>query len=65
MRRIAISSGHGLHVPGARGIIDELTEARLITDRVSKILASANIQCVTFHENNTRNGSDNVNAIVR
>jgi len=63
--RIAISSGHGLHVSGARGIIDEVTEARRVTDRVAAILRDARVTVFPFHENNARNVSDNIGAIVR
>ncbi|MCL2527972.1 MAG: N-acetylmuramoyl-L-alanine amidase [Defluviitaleaceae bacterium] len=63
--RIAISSGHGLFVRGARGIIDEVEEARKVTDRVSAILRDAGVIISTFHENNARTQSENVGAIVR
>jgi len=63
--RIVISSGHGLHVPGARDIIDEVTEARKVTDRVGEILQDFGVSASVFHENTTRNRNDNVNAIVR
>ena len=63
--RIAISSGHGLFVRGARGIIDEVDEARKVTDRVAAILRGAGVAVNAFHENNARNVSDNVGAIVR
>ena len=62
---IAISSGHGLFVRGARGIIDEVDEARKVTDRVAAILRSAGVNASAFHENNARTVSDNVGAIVR
>ena len=63
--RIAISSGHGLFVRGARGIIDEVDEARKVTNRVGEILRRAGVGVNVFHENNARNQSDNVGAIVR
>ena len=63
--RIAISSGHGLFVRGARGIIDEVEEARKVTDRVAEILRGAGIGVSAFHENNARTVSDNIGAIVR
>jgi len=65
MKRIVISSGHGLLIRGARGIIDEVDEARRVTDRVSDILRGAGIQVNTFHENNARTQAENVGAIVR
>ena len=39
-KNIVISSGHGLHVRGARDILDEVTEARRVTNRVGEILRS-------------------------
>ena len=63
--RIVISSGHGLFVRGARGIIDEVDEARKVTDRVAAILREAGVNASIFHENSARTVSDNVGAIVR
>jgi len=63
--RIAISSGHGLFVRGARGIIDEVDEARRVTDRVGEILRQAGVSINVFHENNARTAADNVNTVVR
>jgi len=62
---IAISSGHGLHARGARDIIDEVDEARRVTDRVYEILKNTNVPVSIFHENTARTQNDNVNAIVR
>jgi len=62
---IVISSGHGLHVPGARDIIDEVTEARRVTDWVAAILRSAGALSSVFHDNTSRNQRDNINTIVR
>jgi N-acetylmuramoyl-L-alanine amidase len=36
--RIVISSGHGLHVRGAAGIIDEVDEARRVVERLAEML---------------------------
>jgi len=63
--RIAISSGHGLHVRGARSLIDEVDEARRVTDRVADILNRAGVTTIALHENTARTRADNVNAIVR
>lgn len=62
--RPLISSDHGLHVSGARDIIDEVTEARRVTDRVALILRHDGVDAGVFHENNARNQRDNVNAII-
>ena len=66
--RIAISSGHGLHVRGASSLIDEVDEARRVANRLSEIMPNAAV----FHDDATRiiNGDaqravrENVNAIV-
>jgi len=63
--RIVISSGHGLFIRGAKGLIDEVDEARRVTDRVAEILSQAGISVNAFHENNARTVADNVNTIVR
>jgi len=62
--RIVISSGHGLFVRGARGLIDEVDEARRVTDRVAAILQEAGVAVTAFHENKARTQRDNVNSIV-
>jgi len=61
---ICISSGHGLHVAGARSIIDEVTEARRVTDRMSELIRQTGVNVITFHENEARNARDNVNNII-
>jgi len=61
---IAISSGHGQHIRGARGNpvppqLDEVDEARKIVDRVAEMLG-----CVKFHDNTSYDQSTNLNTIV-
>ena len=60
---IAISSGHGKYVRGAKGFLDEVDEARLIVERVGELLRSAGIGCKTFHDNTSTSVSANLNAI--
>jgi len=62
--RVIISSGHGLHVPGARGIIDEVEEARKVTDRLEILLQNKGIEAIAYHENHARNQRENVNSII-
>ena len=61
---IAISSGHGLHVRGARGVLDERDENVRVTDRVAAILRSRGVACAVFHDNTSRTVSANIGAIV-
>jgi len=63
--RIAISSGHGLHVRGASGFIDEVDEARRVTDRVADMLRGKGHTVHVFHEDAARTQADNVSGIVR
>jgi len=69
-RRIAISSGHGLHIRGASAspnpepYNDEVDEVRKIVDRVHELLTGANVACVKFHDNTSYDQSTNLNTIV-
>ena len=62
--RIVISSGHGRYTSGAIGIINEVTEARRVTDRVAELLRSVSVGVVVFHDNTSRNVATNLNTIV-
>jgi len=63
-KKIALSSGHGLIIRGARGIMDEVDEARRITDRVAEILIKKGATAAVFHDNESGNVNSNLNAIV-
>jgi len=69
-RRIAISSGHGLHIRGAsespnpEPFNDEVDEVRKIVDQVHDLLTSAGHTCVKFHDNTSYDQSTNLNTIV-
>src|SRR6516165_7679029 len=61
--KVAISSGHGLKVRGARGSpvppqVDEVDEARKMVDRVAELLG-----CVKFHDDHSTSVSQNLDAI--
>jgi hypothetical protein len=68
MTSIAISSGHGLYVRGARGNpvppqLDEVDEARRVVDRVAEYLDEVGDVAV-FHDNKSHSQSENLNTIV-
>src|SRR5580765_9063434 len=62
--RVALSSGHGLYVRGACGILDEVDEARRVVNRVAEELQSRGADVMVFHDNSSRSQNENLNAIV-
>src|SRR5262249_16324944 len=67
--KIVISSGHGKHIRGACGDpvppqVDEVDEARKIVNRVADYLDDAGVDVIVFHDDESDNFSDNLNAIV-
>jgi N-acetylmuramoyl-L-alanine amidase len=67
--RIAMSSGHGQYIRGASGSpvppqLDEVDEARRVVERVADKLRLAGVECVTFHDNTSRDQSTNLATIV-
>jgi len=67
--KICISSGHGLHIRGARGNpvppqLDEVDEARRIVDRVHQLLVQAGVDCQKFHDNTSYDQSTNLATIT-
>jgi N-acetylmuramoyl-L-alanine amidase len=63
-QRIVISSGHGLKVRGASGIIDEVDEARRVVEAVAERLRSLNVEVVTYHDDVSTTQSENLERIV-
>ena len=63
-KTIAISSGHGLHVPGASSVLNEVTEARRVVRAVAERLRASGVDVAEFHDDTSRNQTDNINAIV-
>jgi N-acetylmuramoyl-L-alanine amidase len=63
-QRIVISSGHGLYVRGASGVIDEVDEARRVVDRVAHELRHHGVDVVTFHDDTSQTQNENLNTIV-
>lgn len=62
--KIVISSGHGLLVRGAKGILDEVNEARRVVDDVAFELVTAGVEVATFHDDLSDDQTENLNRIV-
>jgi len=62
--RIVISSGHGLKVRGASGVLDEVDEARAVVDRVASELRKRNVEVEVFHDDISDDQSENLDRIV-
>ena len=62
--RICISSGHGLYVRGAAGIIDEVDEARKVTDRLAEVLDDYGVDVIVFHDDKSKSQNENLWAIT-
>ena len=62
--RIVISSGHGLLVRGASGVLDEVDEARTIVDEVVIRLCAMGVDAIGFHDDESTNQSENLETIV-
>ena len=63
--KCTISSGHGKYVSGASSIIDEVTEARKVVNRVVEILKEMKEEVNIYHDNTSKTKKDNVNNIVK
>jgi N-acetylmuramoyl-L-alanine amidase len=61
---IVISSGHGLYVRGASGVLDEVTEARVVVEEVALRLRMRGVNAITFHDDESLDQSDNLATIV-
>jgi N-acetylmuramoyl-L-alanine amidase len=64
--RIAISSGHGRHISGAIGIINEVEEARKVANALKERLEDLDtaVDVETFHDNVSDDQAENLNRIV-
>lgn len=62
--RVVISSGHGLHVRGASGILDEVNEARRVVAKVADDLMRRGVQVVTYNDDVSKTQSENLKRIV-
>ena len=62
--RIVISSGHGKHVPGAVGILNEVQCARAVVDAVADELRERGVEVQTFHDDTSYDQQTNLKTIV-
>src|SRR3974390_1928145 len=62
--RIVISSGHGLHIRGASGILDEGEEPRRVVERVADVLRNVYVEVKTFHDDVSTTQDENLMRIV-
>ncbi|MDR2939552.1 MAG: N-acetylmuramoyl-L-alanine amidase [Clostridiales bacterium] len=62
--KIVISSGHGKYVPGAIGILNEVTESRRVASKVAGYLRQLGNIVTEFNDDISQNQQQNLNAIV-
>jgi N-acetylmuramoyl-L-alanine amidase len=62
--KIVISSGHGLHVRGASGIIDEVDEARRVTEQLADELRLRGVEVITYHDDISKSQNENLDRII-
>lgn len=62
--KIVISSGHGLYVRGASGILDEVDEARQVVEAVATHLDALNVAVTVFHDDVSRSQDENLERIT-
>jgi hypothetical protein len=61
---IVISSGHGLKVRGASGVIDEVDEARRVVEHVADELRARDVTVTTYHDDVSTSQNENLQRIV-
>jgi len=62
--RIVISSGHGLKIRGAHGILDEVDEARRVVEHLADELRLRGVDVVTYHDDVSTGQSENLERIT-
>lgn len=63
-RNVCISSGHGLYLRGASGVLDEVDEARRVVECVAGKLEARGVTVTVFHDNTSKTQDDNLHTIV-
>jgi len=61
---IVISSGHGKYVRGASGVMDEVDEARKVTEQLATEIRARGIEVRTYHDDISKSQNENLNRIV-
>lgn len=63
-KSVVISSGHGLHIRGASGILDEVNEARKVVDQLAHELEMRGVEVIVFHDDVSTSQGENLDRIV-
>ena len=61
---IVISSGHGLYVRGASGVLDEVDEARKVVEQIAAELRDRGVNVTTYHDDVSKSQNENLQRIV-
>lgn len=64
MKTFVLSSGHGKFVSGTSKYLNEVTEARKVTDTVAKYLRELGCTVHVFHDNTSKSVSTNLKTIT-
>ena len=63
-QKIVISSGHGLKIRGASGVLDEVDQARRMVDAVAERLRARGALVDVFHDDTSETQDENLTTIV-
>ena len=61
--QVVISSGHSINCQGASDIINEVTEARKVVDRVAEIISANGKTCYKYHDTSSSNSTNLANIV--
>ena len=61
--QVNISSGHSINCQGAADIINEVTEARKVVDRVYEIIKASGKACYKYHDTSSSSSQNLVNIV--
>lgn len=61
--QVNISSGHSINCQGTADIINEVTEARKVVDRVYEIIKASGKQCYKYHDTSSSSTQNLVNIV--